>query len=74
MGKAAALLGALVLALAGCASHQKRSAATKRSKPALLTQEWDPLEPGVIDHKLYVRGVGTVKEETVKEDASGPSS
>jgi hypothetical protein len=33
---------------------------------ALLTEEWTPLEPGVRDHKLYVRGVGTVREETVK--------
>ena len=36
------------------------------SAHALLTKEWTPLEPGVIDHKLYVRGVGMVKEETVK--------
>jgi hypothetical protein len=36
------------------------------SAHALLTKEWTPLEPGVIDHKLYVRGIGTVKEETVK--------
>jgi hypothetical protein len=36
------------------------------SRHALLTKEWAPLEPGVLDHKLYVRGVGTVKEETVK--------
>jgi hypothetical protein len=36
------------------------------SKKALLTEEWTPLEPGVIDHKLYVRGIGTVKEQTVK--------
>jgi hypothetical protein len=36
------------------------------SHAALLTREWTPLEPGVIDHKLYVRGVGTVREETVK--------
>lgn len=36
------------------------------SRHALLTEEWTPLEPGVIDHKLYVRGVGTVKEQTVK--------
>jgi hypothetical protein len=36
------------------------------SQHALLTREWTPLEPGVIDHKLYVRGVGTVLEETVK--------
>jgi len=36
------------------------------SKHALLTEEWTPLEPGVLDHKLYVRGIGLVKEETVK--------
>jgi len=36
------------------------------SHQALLTKEWTPLEPGVLDHKLYVRGIGTVKEETVK--------
>lgn len=36
------------------------------SRQALLTKEWTPLEPGVIDHKLYVRGIGTVKEQTVK--------
>jgi hypothetical protein len=33
---------------------------------AVLTQEWTPLEPGVLDHKYYVRGVGTVLEQTVK--------
>ena len=33
---------------------------------ALLTKEWTPLEPGVLDHKLYVRGIGEVKEETIK--------
>jgi len=33
---------------------------------ALLTEEWTPLEPGVLDHKLYVRGAGTVLERTVK--------
>ena len=31
---------------------------------ALLTKEWTPLEPGTIDHKLYVRGIGTVWEQT----------
>jgi hypothetical protein len=31
---------------------------------AVLTQEWTPLEPGVLDHKLYVRGTGTVVEQT----------
>ena len=33
---------------------------------ALLTREWTPLESGVIDHKLYVRGIGTVGEHSVK--------
>ena len=34
-------------------------------------EESTPLEPGVIDHKLYVRGVGTVLELTVKGGTSG---
>jgi hypothetical protein len=33
---------------------------------ALLVQEWTPLEPGVVDHKLYVRGTGLVLEQTIK--------
>ena len=36
------------------------------SRRALLTKEWTPLEPGVLDHKYYVRGIGTVKETSVK--------
>jgi hypothetical protein len=36
------------------------------SRHALLTKEWTPLEPDALDHKLYVRGVGLVKEQTVK--------
>lgn len=36
------------------------------SRHALLTREWTPLEPGVVDHKLYVRGIGTVLERTVR--------
>lgn len=36
------------------------------SRHALLTREWTPLEPGVVDHKLYVKGVGNVLEQTVK--------
>ena len=32
----------------------------------MLTKEWTPLEPGTIDHKYYVRGIGTVLEQTVK--------
>jgi len=33
---------------------------------ALRTREWTPLEPGVIDAKYYVRGVGEVSERTVR--------
>jgi hypothetical protein len=32
----------------------------------LLTQEWTALEPAVLDHKYYVRGVGEVSETSVK--------
>ena len=38
----------------------------RRTRTTLLTKEWTPLEPGVIDHKHYRRGVGTVLEETVR--------
>ena len=30
------------------------------------TREWTPLEPGVVDHKLDVRGVGLVDERTIR--------
>lgn len=36
------------------------------SERALLTREWTPLEPGVVDHKLYVEGIGLVLEQAVK--------
>ena len=36
------------------------------SPTTLVTQEWTPLEPGVIDHKRYRRGVGIVREQTVR--------
>jgi hypothetical protein len=36
------------------------------TKNALLTKEWTPLEPGTLDHKLYVRGIGTVLEQSQK--------
>jgi hypothetical protein len=42
------------------------SAPALTSRHALLTEEWTPLEPGVLDHKLYVRGVGTVLEQTIR--------
>lgn len=33
---------------------------------ALLSKETTPLEPGVVDHKKYVRDIGTVSENTVR--------
>lgn len=36
------------------------------SHHAMLTRETTKLEPGVIDHKLYVRDIGTVTEKTVR--------
>jgi hypothetical protein len=33
---------------------------------ALETREWTPLEPGVVDHKLYARGLGLVAERSAK--------
>jgi hypothetical protein len=39
---------------------------TATAKHVLLTKEWTPLEPGVLDHKVYVRGLGLVVEMSVK--------
>jgi len=36
------------------------------AKQMLLIKEWTPLEPGVIDHKFYVRGLGVVLEQSEK--------
>ena len=36
------------------------------TRHAPLTKEWTPLEPGVIDHKYYAQGIGTVLERTAK--------
>jgi hypothetical protein len=38
----------------------------RRDRRTLTTREWTPLEPGVVDHKRYRRGVGLVAERTVK--------
>jgi hypothetical protein len=42
-----------------------RGTVRPRTASTLLTEEWTPLEPGVLDHKLYVRGIGTVVERSV---------
>jgi hypothetical protein len=46
--------------------HSKVKTPAVSSRRAMVTQETTPLEKGVVDHKVYVRGYGTVKEETVK--------
>ena len=38
------------------------------TRHAMLVQEITPLERGVVDHKIYVRGIGTVREQTIKGD------
>ena len=48
------------------AARRSHGAVRRRPRNVLLTREWTPLEPGVIDHKYYVRGIGTVLEQTVK--------
>jgi hypothetical protein len=39
------------------------------SHHAALTMEWSRLEPGVIDQKYYVRGIGVIKEIAVRGPA-----
>jgi hypothetical protein len=41
------------------------------SQSAMLTKETTPLEPGVVDHKYYVQGIGTVKEQQVAGAPAG---
>jgi hypothetical protein len=36
------------------------------TRHAVRTREWTPLEPGTLDNKYYVHGVGTVREFAVK--------
>jgi hypothetical protein len=36
------------------------------SRAALETREWTPLEPGTLDQKVYVRGIGVVKEASLR--------
>jgi hypothetical protein len=45
---------------------QDRYRVIRRHGRTLVTRETTPLEPGVVDHKVYRRGVGTVREETVQ--------
>jgi hypothetical protein len=46
--------------------HFKVVASLGATTNALVTHEWTPLEPGTLDSKIYVRGIGTVHELTLK--------
>ena len=46
--------------------HFKIVATLGAVKNAIVTHEWTPLEPGTLDSKIYVRGIGTVLELTLK--------
>jgi hypothetical protein len=46
--------------------HERVVVPYRSFRGTMLTKEWTPLEPGVIDHKYYARGIGTVLERTVK--------
>jgi len=46
--------------------HARVSTPFVSSRKALKTKEWTPLEPDVLDHKYYVRGIGTVREIAVR--------
>jgi hypothetical protein len=48
------------------AMRERASVPFETFSGAMLTKEWTPLEPGVLDHKYYVRGIGTVLEQAVK--------
>jgi len=62
------LLALVLLAAAGCGLQQNVHVKVPyvSATQALLTKEWTPLEPGVLDHKYYLRGVGTVLEQSVR--------
>jgi hypothetical protein len=40
-----------------------------RFRGALQTRDWSPLEPGVVEHKYFARGIGEVKSVMVKGGA-----
>jgi hypothetical protein len=37
-----------------------------RFRRMLVTRDWTPLEPGVVEHKYYARGVGEVRSVMVR--------
>ena len=41
----------------------------RRFRGALQTRDWSPLEPDVVEHKYYARGIGEVKSLLVQGGA-----
>jgi hypothetical protein len=39
---------------------EDKARVVSRFKDSVLTRDWTPLEPGLFEYKLYVRGIGTV--------------
>ncbi len=35
----------------------------------LVTRDWSPLDPGVVEHKHYAAGIGLVREEAVEGES-----
>jgi hypothetical protein len=48
------------------AGHAEDMARVLHTGKVLTTAEWTPLEPGVLEHKDYARGVGEVRSVMVK--------
>ena len=44
----------------------RETVAGKAYDGVVVTEEWTPLDPGVVEHKFYARGIGMVFEEHVK--------
>ena len=46
--------------------HKSTSIALGHFDDLLLTKEWSPLDPGVVEHKFYAEGVGFIRADMVK--------
>jgi len=42
------------------------SIALGRFDDLLVTKEWSPLDPGVVEHKFYAEGIGFIRGDTIK--------
>ena len=44
----------------------KRTVRSGTYGDVLITEEWTPLEPTILEHKAYARGVGLISEQPIK--------